>query len=332
MYRFIVGTGRCGSTLLSKMIRENEQVASIFEYFSGLDPNQCYSLEPLDAESFAALHCKASTITSMVLERGYPIAEVSYPFDAPGARFSRHSGIPSILGATLSSFPVEDPDALYEEVRTFMLSLPPRPAADQHLAFFEWIVERLGKRVWVERSGGSIHHLGELNTLFPDARFLHIHRAGEEVALSMREHHVFRLGISLMYGLQPGPRDSQRDAQAADARNGDPISQLLESHPAAEHFGSAWTDQLLRGFRALRKLDARQYRELRFEDLIEHPLEVLEEAVDFLELPNPRGSWRVRAAALVQGAPTPRADQLPADERERLEQACRAGNRLLGRA
>ncbi len=103
MYRFIVGTGRCGSTLLSKMIRENEQVASIFEYFSGLDPDVCFSRKPVDAETFAALHCNQHTITSMVLARGYPIAEVVYPFDAPGARYSRESGVPFIVGATLAS-------------------------------------------------------------------------------------------------------------------------------------------------------------------------------------------------------------------------------------
>lgn len=314
------------------MIRENEQVASLFEYFSGLDRKKCFSREPLDGETFAALHCDVHPITAMVLARGYPIAEVAYPFDAPGARFSRESGLPFILGATLSSLPVDDLDAFYDEVRAFMLSLPPRPAADQHLALFEWIAKRLGKSVWVERSGGSIDHLDELNALFPGARFLHIHRAGEEAALSMREHHVFRLGISLMYGLRPGARSSEATTRAdASGEETDEISQLLEARPPAEYFGHAWTDQLLRGFRALRDLDARQYREVRFEDLIAQPQDVLAEVAEFLELPDPHGPWRDRAAALVHGVPRARADRLPDEERLRLEKACRPGNLLLGR-
>ena len=35
--RFIVGTGRCGSTLLSTMIAKNPAVLSLFEFFNGLD-------------------------------------------------------------------------------------------------------------------------------------------------------------------------------------------------------------------------------------------------------------------------------------------------------
>ena len=329
MYRFIVGTGRCGSTLLSKMIRENERVASLFEYFSGLDPEVCFSRTPVDAETFAALHCNEHTITSMVLARGYPIAEVVYPFDAPGVRYSRESGLPFIVGATLSSLPVAeanlDVDTLYDEVRAFLLSLPTRPAADQHLALFDWLTERLRKSVWIERSGGSINNIGELNALFPGARFLHIHRGGEEAALSMREHHVFRLGISLMYDL---PVDTTPTAGGGES---DRITDLLESRPACEYFGRAWTDQLLRGFRGIRELDAAQYEEVRFEDLLASPRETLARIAEFLELPDPHGPWLDRATTLVKDAPATRADLLPDAERERLERACRPGNVLLGR-
>ena len=41
--------------------------------------------------------------------------------------------------------------------------------------------------------------------------------------------------------------------------------------------------------------------------------------------------WIERAAAMVRGRPAERACELPADERERLAEVCRAGNRLLGR-
>lgn len=319
--RFIVGTGRCGSTLLSKMIRENDEVASLFEYFSGLDPATCFSQEPLDGDTFAAMHCDTQTITNEVLARGYPIAEVCYPFDAPGSRYSRRGGLPFNLAATIPSLPVEDPDAFYDEARAFMLGLPARPAGVQHRAFFDWITERLGRSVWVERSGGSIDHLAALAAQFPGAQFLHLHRAGEEAALSMREHHVFRLGITLRYRLP-----------VAAAEEGlDRVTQLLESFPPCEYFGRAWTEQLLHGFRALRDLDADQYWELRFEDLVDHPQEVLREIAEFLALPNPHGRWLDRAAALVHGAPPTRADRLPDHERERLAQACRPGNVLLGR-
>lgn len=86
-----MGTGRCGSTLLSRMIRESPRVASIFEYWSGLDPARRFSKVPLDGPAFTELLCEAHAFAAMVLERGYDVPEVSYPLDAPGARFGRPS-------------------------------------------------------------------------------------------------------------------------------------------------------------------------------------------------------------------------------------------------
>ena len=43
MDRFVVGTGRCGSTLLSRMLGENRSVLSIFEFFNGLDMTRRFS-------------------------------------------------------------------------------------------------------------------------------------------------------------------------------------------------------------------------------------------------------------------------------------------------
>ena len=47
--RFVVGTGRCGSTLLSRMLAMNEQVLNLFELFSGID--QFFRFQTGDAGS-----------------------------------------------------------------------------------------------------------------------------------------------------------------------------------------------------------------------------------------------------------------------------------------
>jgi len=332
LQRFIVGTGRCGSTLLSKMLRANDAVTSLFEYFNGLDGARRFSREPLSGASFTEMLGAVHPFLAMVLERGYPVSEVTYPLDAPETRFGRAGGVPWILGTTIPELGVEDPDAFYDELCAFTRSLPPRPAAEQHLALFTWLTQRLGKRVWVERAGAAIDYVGELAAIFPDARFLHLHRAGEEAALSMREHHAFRLAIMLAYRL---PAETGRSQAALDrfaqGEAADEIGQLLESRPPVEYFGRWWTDQVLRGFRALAGLDAHQYCEVRFEDLLARPQQVLAEIADFLALPDPHGSWRDRAAALVHGMPPSRAVELPASERKTLAQACRPGNLLLGR-
>lgn len=311
----------------------NDEVASISEYLNGLDGGRRFSREPLSGPEFTEMICAVHPFLARVLERGYPVPEVTYPYDAAGARFPRGKGLPWILGTTLPELS-DHPDALYDELREFTSVLPPRPAAEQHRALFQWITDRIGRSVWVERSGAAIDYLGDLDAAFPGARFVHIHREGEEAALSMREHHAFRLAVMLVYRLPPGTGSSP-DALEAFARaedEADEIGRLLASRPPAEYFGRFWTDQVLRGFRALARLDPARYREVRFEDLLARPEEVLEEVAGFLALPDPAGGWRGKAAALVRGAPASRAAALPAAERERLREVCRPGNVLLGRA
>jgi hypothetical protein len=330
VHRFIVGTGRCGSTLLSRMIACNRRVASLSEVFNGLDGARRFQAEPMPGSEFRDMVCAVHPFLQMVLERGYAVPEVSYPLDDPAFRFDRKTGVPWILGTTLAEL-TDEPDALYEVLRAFTASQPEQGAVAHATALFDWLAEGLGCDVWVERSGAAIDYMAALNASFADARFLHIHRAGEEAALSMREHHAFRLAIMLTYQLPVGSGRSLEALRAAAPDEGE-ISQLLESRPEASWFGRWWTDQVLRGFRGLRGLDAAQYREVRFEALLERPEQVLEGIAHFLQLPDPSGPWRGEAAALIHGIPPTRLEQLPEAERGALVEACLPGNKLLGRA
>ena len=352
MNRFVVGTGRCGSTLLSSMLGENPQVLSLFEFFSGLDLMLRFSAEPLDGKAFAALISGELPVVTAFLSRGYQPAEIIYPF-GPKARYKREEALPWVLVGLLPRLS-EDPDALFDEVMAFASGLP-----EQHLAFhyrqlFDWLKERLGRELWIERSGSSIELLGSLHDFCPGSRFVHIHRDGPEAALSMREHPAFRLAIPLIYqapigegvpvevdeiDLNAPPKPTDPLAQAvrldeidfsAPPSPTDGISRILASRPPVEYFGRYWTDQLIQGFRCLKQLNADQYIEVRFEDLVAKPREVLRIISDFFELDADRDAWIERAAALVHGIPPTRFDQLSKDEQERLSQACWVGRQLLG--
>jgi hypothetical protein len=50
--RFIVGTGRCGSTLLSQMFAEHPGALSIFELFNGIDWGRRFAPDPTSGESY----------------------------------------------------------------------------------------------------------------------------------------------------------------------------------------------------------------------------------------------------------------------------------------
>ena len=78
MNRFIVGTGRCGSTLLSKMIARNPEVLSLFEYFNGLDGARRFRAEPMSGAEYRDLICDVHPFLHPVLERGYDVLVENY--------------------------------------------------------------------------------------------------------------------------------------------------------------------------------------------------------------------------------------------------------------
>lgn len=328
MHRFVVGTGRCGSTLLSRMLASHPDLLSVFEFFNGLDGGRRFAPEPVDGATFWEIISQPHPFITMITARGYPVEEITYPFSAT-SRYSAEDDIPWLLVTTLGRL-ADDPDELLDRTEAFARARPRAALRDHYLALFDWLAAACGKTIWNERSGSSIDYMGDLARVFPEARFLHIHRAGEEAALSMREHHAFRLAISLVHGLYP-----EVDVAAAIAARRptpgeeDPLRVVLESRPSAEFFGRFWSDQLARGYRQLQHVDADAYMEVRFEELVTEPRETLRQIADFFALPG--DAWIEQAAALVRGLPPQRAPALADDERARLEQACHVGNQLLGR-
>ncbi len=318
MERFVVGTGRCGSTLLSLMLGVHAGVVTIHEFFSGLDWTRRFQPGNVPAEELVALLAAEQPVATAVMARGHSPDEVQYPIDRPGMRYERGDKIAWLLISMLPRLS-KDPDALFDELLAYASTLPEQSLAAHYRALFEWVAARFERPVWVERGGGALAFLEDLIALYPDARFVHIHRDGHEAALSLRAHPFFRMAIALVSGLFP------TDLDPATA-----TTYVIDNPPPLWAAGRFWCDQVLGGFRALPKLDRDQYFAVRFEDLIADPATVLEPVARFLELP-PDDGFVDRAAALVRGVPPPRFPHLTPSEQEELAAACRPGQLLLGR-
>lgn len=319
MDRFIVGTGRCGSTLLSLMVADHPDVVTLHEFFTGLDWAQRFRVDTVTGGELAAILGAEQPVTTEVLARGHTSDEIRYPFGAPQARYQVGDPVPWLLITMLSRL-TDDPDPLFDAFIDEARRRPPATMAEHYRHLFAWVAGRFEGSSWVERSGSSLDYLGTLLDVFPDARFVHIHRDGLEAALSIRAHRFFRLGVAVFFDLFP------RGVDEATA-----ITHVIDTPPPLSAAGQYWSDQVLRGFAALPRLDRDQYLEVRFEDLCSAPAETLERVAVFLDLPD-RAAWIGAAAARVTGLPPSRADGLSHRDRAELEAACRPGQVLLGRA
>jgi hypothetical protein len=332
MDRFVVGSGRCGSTLLSRMLALHRDVVSLFEVFNGLDGARRFDPTPVSGAAIGELLGAEQPFVTAVLRRGYPVAEIVYPF-GPEARQRPGDPLPWLLVATLPRL-TDDPDTLFDALMEFVRGRAPSPPADHYRAVFDWLTRECGGRLWVERSGSSVDYLEGLHTSFPDARFVHLHRDGREVALSMREHHAYRLPISILYQAPLDTGETLADLGpldlASDPSVEDPISRILASTPPAEAFGRYWTDQIVRGTSALAALPSEQRLDLRFEDLLQDPGEALQRIAAFFAL-DEDPDFLPRACQLVCGIPPARFPKLSAEEQARLVEACAPGQARLGR-
>jgi hypothetical protein len=317
--RFVVGTGRCGSTLLSRMLAEHREVAAMHECFTGLDWSRRFAPGPVDGPAVADLLGVEQPVTTEVLARGHTSDEIAYPFGAPTARLRPGDPVPWLL-ITMISRLTDDPHPLFDALLDTARARPPTTMAEHYDALFDWLAAQAGASMWVERSGSSLDYLGELDALFPDARFVHIHRDGHEAALSIRAHPFFRLAVCLLFDLFP----DEADPEAA-------VTTAIDTPPPCWAVGRYWADQVLHGYRAMPDLDPDRLLTVRFEDLVADPSDVVARVASFLDLPRDDG-FVERAAALVGPPPSSRFDLLPAHEQDELREACRPGQVLLGRA
>jgi hypothetical protein len=172
----------------------------------------------------------------------------------------------------------------------------------------------------------------QLYSFFPKAKYLHLHRDGPETALSMRNHSYFKSLVTFFTRQATRQELEQTEYAGKPVTAEDPITRrLFDNPPTLAQFAVYWNYQLLQGYSTFTKLDAAQYMEVRYEDLIADPGTVMAGIADFFELPASPG-WIDKAAAVIDAKEiTSSISMLSAADRESLRNACMSGQILTKR-
>ncbi len=326
MQRFVVSTGRCGSTLLSTMLAVHPEGLMISECMGAPDRTHAFAPGPITREQFKELMLSNIPVADLAVHRGNITKEQRYEV-VNAAEFR----IPAFLYICFPTL-TDKADELFAEMMQLVETFPTRTMAEHYLAIFEWLQHKFDKCFWIERTGGSIEFLPDLYRTFPKAKYVHIHRDGPDAALSMSKHFYFQVLVSLF--MRPPTREELEQTELAGLpiRIEDPISRRLGPElPSIEDFAAYWNYQLEMGFKAFAKMDSSQLLDVRFEELVGKPHRTLEEIAEFFDMPDSPG-WIDKAAAMVSSEEVrSRLDTLTAEQQASLIKACEPGRILLDR-
>jgi Sulfotransferase family len=134
-----------------------------------------------------------------------------------------------------------------DEVQMAFDDAPPANYAEAVRMLFALYARRHGKTRYGDKTPSYVLHMPLLAELFPESRFVHVIRDGRDVALSLLD-------------VDFGPRSVGAAAQ------------LWKAHVTA-------------GRDAGRRLGARRYREVRYEDLLDDPETAVKSICTFIDLP-----------------------------------------------
>lgn len=347
---FVIGTGRCGSTLLSNMLRLHPQMLSLSELFSfisdlGCDVARAFPEGLVSGAQMWDILAAHLPRQNLMLKHDVAMPEVLYPWqNNASSRYNVSTGVPAISQVCLPHLS-NTPDADLDALQIVVCNLPPAPIGVQYQRVFAWLARQHNAPIWLERSGGGLRIVERLLQHFPKARFIHIVRNGPDTALSMSKHRGFRFVFAAfqlleVLGVDPFVSSDRRweedlsDEQAALLPERFSKQAFLDFSTPAPLCGHYWSGEICHGLKLLQGLPAERLLMLRYEDILHAAIPTIANMLSFLrrkpsaELDTNDLAWLTQAAALVKTA-TGSAKDLPEKLREQTIHACKPGMAAL---
>lgn len=331
----VLSTGRCGSTMVSDILSRHPGILSVSEFFSFVGP-RAFVGRRSSGEQMWRLYSRPGRPVRRLRHFGIP-GEFLYPLDDPAARFSLDD-LPPILAITLPHLTSEYHD-LYDECGPVVRAQPRQAPADHHRRFFEWLAGRFGRRVWVERSGGSLLWGSRLLDAFPDARVIHVYRDGRDTALSMSRHSPFRVMLAIRNQLKPFGLDPMSWVGSASGRVVALLDQLAGmlvrpqrlrlDRVSLSDFAWFWNRMIEMGDHLFGHFPSDRLLNVAFEDVQTSPESEIRRIARFISPELEDDAW-LRTVSSIPRKTTSRFRRLGAGERAAVTKACRPGLERLG--
>ncbi len=333
----VLGTGRCGSTMVSDIVNRHPGILSVSEFFSFVGPGAFAGRRRSGARMWR-LYSRHGRPVRRMKDFGVP-GELLYPLGDPSARFTLDD-LPPILAVTLPHL-ADEFHELFDACGAFVRGRPRQAPAEHHRNLFEFLCRRLGRRVWVERSGGSLLWCRRLLRAFPDARVIHVFRDGRDTALSMSRHTPFRTMLAIRNQLRPLGLDPMRWVGSAsgpavallDGLAGRLVrpGRLRPDEVTLADLAWFWSWMIETGHDAFGSFPSDRLLNVAFEDLQSSPEIEIRRIIRFISPELEDDAW-LRTVSSIPRKTRSGFPQLDARERAAVTAACRPGLERLGYA
>ncbi len=323
----LLGSARCGSTLVSRMLRSHPDVLSLSECFAMIGPR-----------AFHPAQCDGNRFWRALAEPLAGMSRIGNPDTAPDEFLyhqiegHRHNPwhCPPLLAITLPHL-YEDPDTAFDRLANLVPHWPRAPLADHYLALFRALAAQQtgAPRVWAERSGGSLAAAATLGGMFPKARRIVLLRAGADTALSLRDYipgrmaiWLWKLGYVLLDPISPRHHLGRGALWPLVARlsGGAALRRILDHRPSLADCGGFWSALMCRGDAAL---SGQPITTLRHEDLLADPQRGAR-ALGMAVAGAAPAAWLAEVTPLPKRRPS-RMEALSPAEKAELTAACAPG-------
>jgi Sulfotransferase family len=335
---FVVGTSRCGSTMLSIMLSVHPEVLSISEFWNiFIDTEGRIPTHDMTGDEFWQRISKPAPLYDGLVSAGLTVDEKIFP-----SRFSYETGMPSFCRILAWSLDTDaSPDPLYDSLAEEACGWPERSLAEHCRALFESLAARQGRRVIVERTGGSMYQIGFLLKHFPDARFVFLHRNGPDTVLSMSRYPHVRLAAlrelaaslasSSSAELDMVPPELRKKSQADFSGIIEPPfdkERFREFPIPLSYYAGMWSTMTRMGTREIRTVAPDKRITLRYERLLTDTRAELTRLTDFIGVAAV-DQWLDWASGFANPGRIGSAARLHPLDLAELRSACTSGNRAF---
>ena len=304
---FVLSSGRTGSTLLAKMINRHPELLCVSDLFEPVGDEPYFnSTKTVDGKEFFKILSRPSYKQRIKYWRKRATTELLFlPED--------DNIVSLLLSYTLPFLTGGNPMNLFYELKEAVQKFGKDTIPNHTIRFFNWLRDKYRKKLWVERTGGSLPHTRKIVNTWPNAKIVHNYRDTRETAISMMTGSFFRLYLELT----KNPNLDEWDS---------------DYMPPVEEMAKMLNKWIVDAVEVLGTLPDHQKMDLKYEDLMADTVGTLLRFVNFIfERSEPTIEdikWAEQESVIIKSPPL-RFPKLNHNEQQRLQYTCYESLKVL---